>query len=50
MNVFESIMQGLNEAVAYEKGDNTSRSASITVTPPPEASVEEVQSNKASDN
>ena len=43
MNVYESIMQGLTEAVAYEKGENTARSASITIAPPPEVSADEVK-------
>lgn len=43
MNVFESIVQGLNEAIAYENGENTARSAGITITPPPEVSAEDVR-------
>ena len=50
MDVFDSIMQGLNEAVAYEKGENTARSASITVTPPPEVTAEEVKMLRQSMN
>ena len=33
MNVYESIMQGLNEAIAYEKGEKTARSACVTIVP-----------------
>ena len=43
MNVFESMMQGLTEAVAYEKGEQTARSASVTIAPPPEVSADEVK-------
>lgn len=43
MNVYESIMQGLNEAIAYEKGEKTARSACVTIVPPPEVSADEVQ-------
>lgn len=50
MNVFESIMQGLNEAVAYEKGENTARSTSITIAPPPEVSAAEVKELRQSLN
>ena len=50
MNVFESIMQGLNEAVAYEKGKNTARSASVTIAPLPEVSAAEVKELRQSLN
>ena len=43
MNVFESMMQGLTEAVSYEKGEQTARSASVTIAPPPEVSADEVK-------
>ena len=43
MNVYESIMQGLNEAIAYEKGEKTARSACVTIVPPPEVSADEVK-------
>ena len=43
MNVYESIMTGLSEAIAYEKGEKTARSAKITIAPPPEVSADEVK-------
>ncbi|MBQ7990586.1 MAG: helix-turn-helix domain-containing protein [Oscillospiraceae bacterium] len=43
MNVYESIMQGLEEAVAHEHGEKTARSAHVTITPPPEVSADEVK-------
>lgn len=43
MNEYESIMQGLNEAIAYEKGDNTARSTCITIVPPPKVSADEIK-------
>ena len=43
MNVYESIMNGLNEAVAYEKGEETARSSKITIEPPPKVSADEVK-------
>ena len=43
MNIYESIMQGLNEAIEYENGENTAHSAKITITPPPEVSAEEIR-------
>lgn len=43
MNVYESIMQGLNEAIAYEKGENTARSTRVTIAPPPEISADRVK-------
>ena len=33
MNVYESIMKGLNEAVEYEKGEKTARSVRMTILP-----------------
>lgn len=35
MNVFESLMKGLNEAVAYEKGEIKARTVKVTVSPLP---------------
>jgi putative transcriptional regulator len=43
MNVYESIIQGLNEAIDYEKGEKTARSTRVTITPPPEVSADEVK-------
>ena len=43
MNVFESIMTGLNEAVEYEKGNLTAKKTNITVEPLPEISAEDIK-------
>ena len=43
MNVYESIMQGLNDAIAYEKGESAARSARVTIAPLPEVSADEVK-------
>ena len=39
MNVYESIMNGLSDAIAYENGEKTARSVKIT----PEVSADEVK-------
>ncbi|MDO5150356.1 MAG: helix-turn-helix domain-containing protein [Oscillospiraceae bacterium] len=44
MNVFESIMTGLNEAVEYEKGNITAKKSTLTVEPLPEMSAEDIKS------
>ena len=43
MNVFESIMTGLNEAVEYEKGNLTARKTTLTIEPLPEISADEIK-------
>ena len=43
MNVYESIMNGLNEAVAYEKGEQTAHSATVTIAPIPQISAAEIK-------
>lgn len=43
MNVYESIMNGLNEAVAYEKGEQTARSATVAIAPIPVISAAEIK-------
>lgn len=43
MNVYESIMNGLNEAVEYEKENKGARSVRITITPPPEVTASEIK-------
>lgn len=43
MNVFDSIMQGLEEAVAHEKGEIKARTASCTVNPVPEYDAQEIK-------
>ena len=50
MNVYESIMQGLTEALEYTQGKNTARSMRITITPPPEISADEVKEIRKSLN
>ena len=50
MNVYESIMQGLNEAVEYEKGGNTARKSSCTIAEVPDISPEEIKSLRHSMN
>ena len=51
MNVYESIMQGLNEAIAYENGEHgAARSSRITIAPLPEVSAEEIKSLRKSLN
>ena len=48
MNVFESIMQGMEEAVAYEKGEPTARAERMTVAPVPEVSAGEIKALRQS--
>lgn len=43
MNVYESIITGLNEAVEYEKGSGKARVIRCTVAPVPEFSAEEIK-------
>lgn len=43
MNVFESIMTGLNDAVDYEKGEGKARTVKLTVAPVPDFSAEEIK-------
>lgn len=43
MNVFESIMTGLDQAVDYEKGIGKAKKTTITVEPLPEFSPEEIK-------
>lgn len=43
MNIFESIMTGLNEAVEYEKGNLKAKKTTITVEPLPEISAEDIK-------
>ncbi|MGN0655043.1 MAG: helix-turn-helix domain-containing protein [Oscillospiraceae bacterium] len=43
MNVFESIMTGLNEAVEYEKGNIKAKKTTLTIEPLPEISAEEIK-------
>jgi len=50
MNIYESIMQGLNEAIAYEKGENTARSNTITIAPLPDVSASEIKELRRSLN
>ena len=50
MSVYESIMQGLNEAVEYEKGNVKARTATISVAPIPDIDSDEVKSIRNSLN
>lgn len=43
MNVYESIMQGLNEAVEYEKGNRKAGTVKISVAPLPDIHGQEVR-------
>ena len=43
MNVYESIIQGLNEAVEFEKGNVKARTAKCTVTPVPDLTSAEIR-------
>ena len=43
MNVFESIMTGLNEAVEYEKGKLPAPKTTLTIEPLPDISAEEIK-------
>lgn len=43
MSVYESIVQGLNEAIEYEKGLCKARTAKCTVNPVPEFSSQEIK-------
>ena len=48
MNVYESIMRGLQEAVDYEQGKGTARVVKMSIEPPPEitsAEIKEIRSN-----
>ncbi|MGN0608527.1 MAG: helix-turn-helix domain-containing protein [Oscillospiraceae bacterium] len=48
MNVYESIMQGLNEAVEYEKGTLKADTAKISVAPLPDIHGAEVRNIRMS--
>ncbi len=50
MNIYESIMKGLNEAVSYENGENTARSVKVTIVPPPDISADEIREIRQSLN
>ena len=43
MNVYESIMTGLNEAVEYEKRTLKARTVQLTVAPVPDFTAEEIK-------
>lgn len=43
MNVFESIMTGLNEAVEYEKGNLPAKKTTLTVEPLPEMTADDIK-------
>lgn len=43
MNIYESIMQGLIEAIVYEQGEKTTCSNIVTIAPFPEVSASETR-------
>ena len=43
MNVYESIMTGLNEAIEYEKGKGKARTETLTIAPVPTFTAEEIR-------
>ncbi len=43
MSVYESIIQGLNEAIEYEKGTGKARTAKCTVNPAPQFTSQEIK-------
>ena len=43
MDVFDSIITGLNEAVDYEKGKGNARTVQLTVAPVPDFTAEEIK-------
>lgn len=43
MNIYESIIKGLNEAIDYEKGTGTARTASCTINPAPDFEAQEIK-------
>lgn len=44
MNAYDSIMQGLNEAIEYEKGNLKAKKIKCTVNPVPDFSAQEIKS------
>ncbi len=50
MSVYESIMQGLNEAVEYEKGNLKAKSYKCTVNPVPDFNSNEIKEVRSSLN
>ena len=48
MNVFDSIMTGLQEALDYEEGKGSARTAKITVEPLPELAASDIKSIRCS--
>ena len=43
MNVFESIMTGLNEAIEYEQGKIAAGKTTLTIEPLPDISADEIK-------
>lgn len=43
MDVYDSIVHGLNEAIEYEKGNINARKVKCTVSPVPEFTAEEIK-------
>ncbi len=44
MNIYDGIMQGLNEAINYNKGKTKARTAKMSVEPVPEFKAREIKS------
>lgn len=47
MSVYESIIQGLNEAVQYEKGNLKAKKVKCTINPVPEFTADEIKNVRA---
>lgn len=43
MSIYESVLQGLNEAIEYEKGNLEANTIKISVAPLPEIKAEEIR-------
>lgn len=48
MNVYESIVRGLNEAIAYEKGELEVRTVKVSVAPLPDMASNDVKNIRLS--
>ncbi len=48
MNVYDSIIKGLNEAVEYEKGNINAKTASISVAPLPDINSSDIKNIRQS--
>jgi putative transcriptional regulator len=48
MNVYDSIVKGLNEAIDYEKGHGNARKAKCTVAPVPDFNAKQIKDVRGS--